>query len=533
MLTVQPWHTNVATGCVAGVTGERFATLYQDPCIKSVARQQQLQQQETHMQQQQMMEQQLGGASLLHLPEELFLDEALSLRELLARLKSTCSRLGHLWRRSCSRLVLPELPEDPLQLSLLLQQLETHFAHLTSAKFSGTDRQVVRQVLAKLPGLLELHASSPAGGEVHEGYFQLLPYLPQGLRSLKLHGRVLDNGELQALASLTCLTCCQLECRSISPSLLACQQVAQQLSGLQKLGLSTLDDTWQPLDSILAIAACLTALTHLHLGVYYYSNDLTVLSSLTGLQELSLAANVPAAQQQQLFGPMQQLTALALPQQRDQVAAALRGLSQLCSLDLGRVLQPNEDSTAAVLSLEQLTSLKAGSLRCSQELQGEKDSSIRELSLWALHPYECYFGSCPGMPHLQQLTLHAHGTGLKRWPCIAKLLASCSGSLQRLELRRLNELLPGSMPQLQHLTLDSEGPRLLAALNYVQLPALRVVAWGLGGLWNDEPSVQQLEDMQWLARLPALRELSVQVSTRSPAVVAALRNLLPASARLS
>lgn len=53
------------------------------------------------------------------------------------------------------------------------------------------------------------------------------------------------------------------------------------------------------------------------------------------------------------------------------------------------------------------------------------------------------------------------------------LLASCSGSLKRLQLHALNEALPSSMPALEELVLVHTYQRQLASLQSAQLPRLR------------------------------------------------------------
>lgn len=443
------------------------------------------------------------------------------------------------WCKSCSSLELSrELSAE--QLAALEQQLERSFRHVTQAKLWGSYPRTVRRILQRLPGLVQLQytrwqlTASPDGQNDDADYLRLLAELPQSLRSLDLGYIVLCSATLMLLARLTKLTELKLsQCTNVSAPVDICQAAAEQLTELQSLSIIQMSTAGQQaVDGIIRFATAVPStavpstavpsLTRLELGDAPMPS-LVALSSLRQLRDLTLGCNVPAAVQQQLFSPLQQLIALSLQRQTEPVAAAVQVLKELRGIEVHNGwrredMQPlDEASTSAILAHPHITRLAAAGLTYSAEWAADAEVGIRDLTLYSIPEQgSTAFTQLPHMPHLQTFAAGRYNcSASKRWYGAYRLLGSVSSSLRSLELSYVDEVLPRSMPQLQTLKLCGTSPRQLAALQHTHMPQLQHL---------DLVPVEevQLEDLLWVTQLPALKSLSDMEDPVSDSVSEAL-----------
>lgn len=318
------------------------------------------------------------------------------------------------------------------------------------------------------------------------------------------------------------------------------QQTAEQLAGLRSLEvvLQGKDDhrlQRDPEGPIISFAAAATGLTSLTLDLLNPGTSLVALSSLTGLQEMKLGGNVPAAVQQQLFGALRQLTTLMLLQQEEPVAAALEALEQLRTFNVtGRAAHLDEASTSAVLGHRKLEGVWVYSFHCGEEW-AERVCYLKELGLSAIPPEMAatHFRHFPALPQLQLFRAVSVGHQAPvRWQGLYKLLLSSSRSIQKLIVGPCTEALPRSMPQLHTLSLVGAGQRMLGAACSMQAPALQTLVLNVQATGAFAAGQLLLDDVAWLAALPRLRLLSLRLPGLPEQERAALQAMLRPSVSL-
>lgn len=486
-----------------------------------------------------------SSTTMEHIPDE-FLAVVLKLAGGLFRHRMLSKRFYELWSKSvralfwdrlCGLITWPKLHDHIARCSTRfphIRRLRLHAMHRSARDFdTAVPMWYLAWELAKvLPQLqavsirehTSLHLIKLLAPGDCSSTSRTSSSMKHRLRELSLtdEDNPISSADMALLAQLTGLTSLQLEAQAVSAGPDMCSTASQALSALKHLSLST--DTPLSPQQLQHLPGALTNLTSLALkGKCYQDSDLAAaVAPLGKLQQLQLSQLGPAAQQG--LAGLQQLTSLTYTGHCS-IQLQAQHLQQLQELHLpGTVV--HADHVAAVLHHQGLTKLVACNIDCGPEWRGKvlQDSSVQELHcsrFSATQQQPDPFSNFPTFPQLRRFVARCSYNATEpeteppklywghKFEGLQRFVSSHSSMLQQLKVDVhsdtvlvFDEALPEALPLLEQLVLEPVGSQVLQSLARCSLPLLREVQ-----VQAQRDAEGRLGDVQWVARLPALRRV--------------------------